>query len=328
MSGQAPPGFSAGASMLPDVPGLSAPITVMRGGGQKGGFTSDEIATLTKYELHDKGVIVDIIDAETKKLFLEQLPNCKWGSGNGAILNSNCSAVASVLKALFNANFVKANGMNIPKPIDENNTESVNTEERNNNDDSITSEEKDKIEDELNRLLPETKRGLSNGLNNIRSRARAKNPRGSLTSKFEAEKAEKARKAKEAEEAEEDKKDRKALSNADSAFSNALNKWKTRKSRNGVEYNVKNYLFNTLQSCHKTKTNMYLVLLNIMVMVFFICIVAITLYYCYKKKKTPEELAQKIMQDQEFILSKIKFYQTYNLDKPETITNLPAFNPY
>jgi hypothetical protein len=53
----APPGFDAGASMLPDNP--SAQIHVMRGGASIGGFTPEQTRTLSLYGLEAGGIIAD-----------------------------------------------------------------------------------------------------------------------------------------------------------------------------------------------------------------------------------------------------------------------------
>lgn len=113
----APPGFNASASMLPDPGASSAPIQVMRGGGQRGGFGAQEIETLKKYGLFADGLIANEVDEETKRRFLEQLPRCSLGSGNATILSGNCSAVATVLRKLLLKQIRKANGQKIPLAV-------------------------------------------------------------------------------------------------------------------------------------------------------------------------------------------------------------------
>jgi hypothetical protein len=97
-----------------------------------------------------------------------------------------------------------------------------------------------------------------------------------------------------------------------------------------IEHNVKNYLYNTLQSCHNNKIKIYVFFFNIIILAVFVIMTAITLYYCYNNKKSPEEIQQKMIKDQEYILSKIRFYQTQNLENSTTtnITNLPTFNSF
>lgn len=93
-----------------------------------------------------------------------------------------------------------------------------------------------------------------------------------------------------------------------------------------IDNTAKYYLFSTLQKCHITKTHMYNMTLNIIVFVVFVIVVAGVLYYCSKKKLTPEELQQKIVRDQQYVLSKIRYYQQENMSKKTTdITKLPTF---
>ena len=94
-----------------------------------------------------------------------------------------------------------------------------------------------------------------------------------------------------------------------------------------IENNFKNYLYNTLQGCHETRTKIYYIILNFSVLVLFLGIVGITLYYCYNKKLSPYEKHQKHIKDQEYILSKIRFYQTQMQSQSissSNITSLPT----
>jgi hypothetical protein len=88
-----------------------------------------------------------------------------------------------------------------------------------------------------------------------------------------------------------------------------------------------NYMMNTLQQCHSTRTNLYYHILNISVLVVFVLIVGTTLYYCSKDKLSDYEKKQKLLKDQQFIMSKIRFFQSENKEandaKYSSITNLP-----
>jgi len=98
-----------------------------------------------------------------------------------------------------------------------------------------------------------------------------------------------------------------------------------------IEHNVKNYLQTMLQTSHTTRTNTYYYILNFSILFFFIAIFGSALYYCYYSKKSPYELDQKMMRDQEYIMSKIRFYQTQQKQVIQTnttgITSLPMMNP-
>jgi hypothetical protein len=76
-----------------------------------------------------------------------------------------------------------------------------------------------------------------------------------------------------------------------------------------IEGSVNHYLQNTLRTCHEHRVKIYSFALNAGVLTLFILIVSFTLYYCYKQKPTPYEQQQKMLKDQQYILSKIRFYQ-------------------
>jgi len=92
-----------------------------------------------------------------------------------------------------------------------------------------------------------------------------------------------------------------------------------------IEPGVKFFLYNTLTQCHSTRVNLYYWGLNIGVFVVFACIFGAALYYCYRRKLTPEEQYQKMMKEQAYILSKIRFYQNERIEHPlSSITSLPV----
>lgn len=96
-----------------------------------------------------------------------------------------------------------------------------------------------------------------------------------------------------------------------------------------IDYNSRQHLTNTLQRCHENRTTIYYYALNIGVLVLFCVIFGSALYFCYKNKPTPYEKHQKILKDQEFILSKIRFHQDnykQQQNQMSNITNLPFIN--
>lgn len=94
-----------------------------------------------------------------------------------------------------------------------------------------------------------------------------------------------------------------------------------------IEPNVRNYLTSTLQSCRETRSNVYYLALNIGVFILFIGVFGSGLYYCYTQKKSPEEMQYKMVKDQEFILNKIRFYQSSKqFETTSSISNLPSIN--
>lgn len=93
---------------------------------------------------------------------------------------------------------------------------------------------------------------------------------------------------------------------------------------NLIDLSTKHFLYNTLEKCHHNRIKIYTFAFNVMVFILFTTIFGLTLYYCYKKKPSEEELRQRVLKEQQYILSKIRFYQGENLNKKSTnITQLP-----
>jgi hypothetical protein len=96
-----------------------------------------------------------------------------------------------------------------------------------------------------------------------------------------------------------------------------------------TENSARNYLFQTLQKCHTNRVSIYYYALNFGVLFLFLGIVGLVLYYCSKQKLTEYDKQQKILKDQQYVLSKIRYYQE---DKKQQqthvsgITDLPYIN--
>jgi hypothetical protein len=101
-----------------------------------------------------------------------------------------------------------------------------------------------------------------------------------------------------------------------------------------IDPSMKYYLYNTLQNCHTTRVQVYTTIFNVVVFVLFVALVGGALYYSYKRKLTPYEKHQKMIREQEIILSKIRYYQNERVGMKSGatssyITNLPAIDtPY
>jgi hypothetical protein len=76
-----------------------------------------------------------------------------------------------------------------------------------------------------------------------------------------------------------------------------------------IENNVLYHIQNTLQSCHETRVKFYSYALNLIVLIAFVTITFLALYYSYRKKPTEYEQHMKMVQDQQYVLSKIRYYQ-------------------
>jgi hypothetical protein len=98
-----------------------------------------------------------------------------------------------------------------------------------------------------------------------------------------------------------------------------------------VENSASYHLQRTLQTCHGNRVNYYYYVLNILVLLLFVFIVGITLYYCYANKPTEEARYQKMLKDQEFVVSKIRYCQEEKKQKRDGnssyITDLPFIQP-
>ena len=96
-----------------------------------------------------------------------------------------------------------------------------------------------------------------------------------------------------------------------------------------IDTSTRTFAQYALQKCHENRIAVFTIALNIVVFVVFVSIFGLALYFCRKRKLTPEEEYYKMMRDQEYILAKIRFYQNDVL-KPEQlkssapITHLPV----
>jgi hypothetical protein len=94
-----------------------------------------------------------------------------------------------------------------------------------------------------------------------------------------------------------------------------------------IENSTRYYLYNNLKQCHINRVSIYYYVLNIGIFLLFIIITGIILYYCNKNKLTDYEKQQKILKDQQYVLSKIRYYKEDAKTKQESqysgITGLP-----
>jgi hypothetical protein len=93
-----------------------------------------------------------------------------------------------------------------------------------------------------------------------------------------------------------------------------------------IEPTAQYFLYNTLQSCHQHRTRIYTYVLNIGITILFLGIGGLVLYYCNQQKISDEEKYHKTLKDQQYIMSKIRYYQdelAASKTKLSSITNLP-----
>ena len=93
-----------------------------------------------------------------------------------------------------------------------------------------------------------------------------------------------------------------------------------------IETGAKYYMSSILANCHSHRVNIYLYALNIGVLVVFLGIVGLILYSCYNNRLSPQESYQKQLKEQEYILSKIRFYKDHqaSIASRTSITGLPT----
>ena len=94
-----------------------------------------------------------------------------------------------------------------------------------------------------------------------------------------------------------------------------------------IEASTKNFLFSTLKQCHNNRVNLYYYAFNIGIFILFVVVTCSILYTCSQNKPTDYEKQQKLLRDQQYVMSKIKYYkdEVANTDNQDStrVTNLP-----
>jgi len=95
-----------------------------------------------------------------------------------------------------------------------------------------------------------------------------------------------------------------------------------------IENGAYHYMNNLLHQCHDNRVNIYLYVLNISVFLIFVLGTCGILYYCYSHKRSPLEEADRLRKEQEYILSKIRFYKDHQrtIQSKAGITGLPSLD--
>ena len=95
------------------------------------------------------------------------------------------------------------------------------------------------------------------------------------------------------------------------------------------------YLDGALKKSHGIRIKYHQILFNFGIVFGFFFIVSAVLYYRYTNKPTPREADYKLIKDQEYVLSKIRFFQEQNQRINESnrvaagaeISGLPVIHP-
>jgi hypothetical protein len=96
------------------------------------------------------------------------------------------------------------------------------------------------------------------------------------------------------------------------------------------------YLDGALKKSHSIRIKYHQILLNVGIVFVLGCFVAGVMYYRYKTRPTQQEANYKLIKDQEYVLSKIRFFQEQNQRINETrrtavgseISGLPVIHPH
>ena len=96
-----------------------------------------------------------------------------------------------------------------------------------------------------------------------------------------------------------------------------------------IESNVRHYLHDTLHRCHEYKSNIYSWAFNFGLFFFFCLIFGTILYLRWKQRNiSPWERDEKMLREQNYVLSKIRQYQMDQKRQSTMITDLPfTYNP-
>jgi hypothetical protein len=102
-----------------------------------------------------------------------------------------------------------------------------------------------------------------------------------------------------------------------------------------IDTSAIHYLDGALKKSHEIRIKYHRLLWNAGLIFVFVFIVAAVLYYRYLDKPTPREANYKLIKDQEYVLSKIRFFQEQNQKINESnrlaagaeISGLPVIHP-
>lgn len=95
-----------------------------------------------------------------------------------------------------------------------------------------------------------------------------------------------------------------------------------------IDHSAKNYIYNVLQQCHKNRVSLYYYVLNVGVLILFLGITGAVLWRCNSVKLTDNEKKEKMWKDQQYVLSKIRYFKEENKNLNYSgINTLPFTEP-
>jgi hypothetical protein len=93
-----------------------------------------------------------------------------------------------------------------------------------------------------------------------------------------------------------------------------------------IEPGVRYFIGGTLKECRRFKDRNISIIFNISMLSLFVGMICFVLYYRYKGKPTPREMAIKSRKKQEYIMSKLQQMSSQrNKRSQDMITDLPTF---
>ena len=94
-----------------------------------------------------------------------------------------------------------------------------------------------------------------------------------------------------------------------------------------TEPGTKYFLSQTLKQCHVIRDKFHNIIFNVGLLLFFLLVLGSILLYKYKGRLSPVEKQRKNVEQQQYILSKIKNLQeAKKIAHQELITGLPNWN--
>jgi hypothetical protein len=79
-----------------------------------------------------------------------------------------------------------------------------------------------------------------------------------------------------------------------------------------IDTSAIHYLDGALKKSHEIRIKYHRIIWNVGLVFVFFFIVGAVLYYRYTNRPTPEEANYRLIKDQEYVLSKIRFFQEQN----------------
>jgi len=77
-----------------------------------------------------------------------------------------------------------------------------------------------------------------------------------------------------------------------------------------------------LNQCHTNRTNIYYYVFNVSILLIFIGVVVLILFYSHKNKLSDVEKQRQLLHDQQYVLSKIRFYKDEMNKKDQMVSNI------